>query len=703
MAEWYEAVPAAETSKSKDDWWSKAPPVDASRSEPTSSALEAGSRAMGEGLTAGFYKELKGLAEAGGSSPEQGLTLGIPGTPITTAIPDPRILYGAAKYAFGNEEAKKTYETAKKREEERYATMRKERPYTTMAGEIAGAVPTMLAVPELAALKGTGFAGRLAQGALSGAAYGGVSGASQGEGIKERALSSALGAGMGGLFGAGGTALGKGVEAAYERFGKPVVSTIRGWADAEGEAAKRVTAALKKDQELIQTGKAKGMTEEQWYAARDAGEPVTIADLGSTNTQALLRSAANTSPDGRAVIEKMIFDRFAGQSERVASDMRRLIVGGANKSKTADELKQLYDVERAPAYRKAFAEPAAQSLWTPELEQISQAPVVQEAIRKAMLSAQDEAAKLGLTPPKIPFIKNQEGRFILNPTSNLRPNLQFWDVVKKSLDEIGDREHQYWSKSLRNYLDNIVPAYKDARGVAAKYFGERDALTSGAEAVKSKMEPAELEKLMKVMSPVEKDLFREGYASQAAKDMLERTDTQDITKRFLATPMERQRFNIIFGQNAYEKMQARVEIEKFMDAARTALGNSTTARQLIEAGLAGGAIGGYLTGDIKGIAEGAAVGLGAKAGAASKAVAPLVSGAQKMIGYVDRKTASEVASLLMSENDDKIVKAIDMIAKDERLRKAFSSLTDKLVTSTGIKAAPDFAEEYGLRPLTIRK
>ena len=45
-------------------------------------------------------------------------------------------------------------------------------------------------------------------------------------------------------------------------------------------------------------------------------------------------------------------------------------------------------------------------------------PVVQDAIRKTMVSAKNEAAKMGFTPPKNPFVTNADGRLTLGQSED---------------------------------------------------------------------------------------------------------------------------------------------------------------------------------------------------------------------------------------------------------------------------------------------
>ena len=70
-------------------------------------------------------------------------------------------------------------------------------------------------------------------------------------------------------------------------------------------------------------------------------------------------------------------------------------------------------------------------------------PVVQDAIRKTMVSAKNEAAKMGFTPPKNPFVTNADGRLTLGQSEDgkrILPGLQFWDYVKRNLDAVGTRQ-----------------------------------------------------------------------------------------------------------------------------------------------------------------------------------------------------------------------------------------------------------------------
>lgn len=658
--------------------------------------------AVGHGALAGatfnFGDELAGVRAAGSQS--------TPDVMMAGPVPVPaRTLEGAYHLAKnwmvgGNPEALAAYEKARDAERAAQESAKAHHPYLYGAGEVAGSVPAMAAMPEAGIVSRLApGAGRLARAgaeiidaATTGAGYGAVSGAGEGKDMGERVQNAAAGTAGGALAGAVAPVASNTLAAAYDRFGRPIVQTMKGWAQPEQEAARRVAAALDRDQQLIASGQAKGMSLPEWQAARAAGEPVTLADLGAGHTQSLLRSAANTSPEGRAMLEQVLEGRFLNQGERVAGDVRGLVAGGANANKTADQLVAEYDAGRAPLYRKAFAHPNAQGMYDETLEQVTQAPVVQQAIRMANITAKNEAAKIGLTPMKdSPFVFDQSGRMTLRDP-NVTPNLQYWDAVKKNLDKLGP-EGAAWARTLRDHLDTQVKDYGEARGFAANFFGERDALDAGRKLAGKRVDPETIRSSMRKMDPHEQELFREGYASDWADRVVGNiSETRDITKAMFNSPNERERARAVFGDSGMKKIEARMSLETIMNGARNAMGNSTTARQLIEAGLAGGALGGYASGwDPHAMIEGASGAAGARF-AAGKYLAPeIAAGARKLVGKVDAKTAANVARLLTSDDPRQLAQGLRLAMANQRvaegLKRIANTVSLSAVAPSGREAA----------------
>jgi len=117
-----------------------------------------------------------------------------------------------------------------------------------------------------------------------------------------------------------------------------------------------------------------------------------------------------------------------------------------------------------------------------------------------------------------------------------------------NLDAVGDIQAQDFSRVLRDRLDELVPSYKDARGVASKFFDARDALEAGEKAVLWKGDPEVVRQQVAKMSANEQTLFREGYASALAQKMENLSDRTNVTNQIFQSPQARKIIDAIYGQ-----------------------------------------------------------------------------------------------------------------------------------------------------------
>jgi hypothetical protein len=692
------------------DMTSEVPAFDQTEAAPEApSRLSSAGYGAAAGATFNMADELAGAHAAGYNMPN---TL-IGGGPIG------RTLTGAVRTGINALRGEETPEYVKARDEYRAAEKAAEEahPWVHTGAEIAGSIPAMAAMPEAGFTKIPQIARGAAKAAQTAAEYGGLSGAGEGEGTAERALKGASGIVSGIIAGPVGHLVGAGVNKGIEKFGKPVAQTVLGWFNNEGEAARRVAVALRNDNELIASGKANGMTPQQWVAARQNGEPVTLADLGSANTQSLLRSAANTSPEARAQLEKVIEDRFLSQNERVAGTVRRALPGGeANARKTADQLKAEYDQGRVPLYNKAYAD-GDKEIISPTIERLMGSPTFEAAMKGAIQSGKDAAISkqnMGAFNPGIRL--DPGGAFVYTKSKPgggpVYPNLQYWDAVKQQLDDVAQKAKQAgefrkadvvgsMAKILRGELDAQVPSYKAARGVAEQFFGESSALEAGRKLAGKKVDPEYVKAAMRAMKPDERNLFKESYASELADRVIgNMKDTVNITKGqgMFQSPNERKVAAAVFGPGGMAMLQARMHLETIMDGARQAMGNSTTARQLIEAGLAGG-VGGLGAGVASGWdpvqTAGWAGGLaGARLGSSKWVPDQFKVGAKHIIGKVDAKTAAKVAELLTSSDPRLLRQGYQMAAKSEAIMSGLKAISKRVALAGQTPARNPVAEGF---------
>lgn len=671
---------------------------------PQTGALEAAVSGIEHGASAGWSDQYSGLQAAsgvpGGGTQSYGM---IPGA-LAASVGAARLAYEHLTGQRGP--ASEAYDQAIQNITKRTQLLQSQHPYAYGAGELGGAGATMLLAPEEQAAT---WGARALQGAKLGAAYGAASGASTGQetgGLPGMAEGAGAGAIEGGLGGAGGelagSALGKAGSVAYDYLGRPIASAVRGLVDPSQEAGRRVAGALISDYPQVAAGKVLGMTPQQWIAARAAGEPVMLSDLGGETTRALMRSAANTSPEGRALLNSAIADRFADQSDRAGSTIRGLVSNGANTAKTKAQLEAEYDAERGGAYQTAY-DAGDRPIWSPELERLSSSPSVAGAIRGAVNRWPDFQVKDGFGGMNPPVNVTPDGRlqFLSGKGMLPYPNLQLWDYAARNLAGMASQARRAGNmtdaglyggleQQLKAELDKQVPEFADARGVAAQYFGGNNAIEAGQQAVNFKGDISELKQAMAGMKPAERQMFQEAYADQLARNVENTSDRQDITGKVLNSPQSRQRFQAVMGPGALQTMEAFLNREQIYDAARKTLGNSTTVRQMMEAGLAGG-LGGYaLTGDPKQALEigAGAAGLGAGASASGLVRQGVLTAGKTALGYVDRNTAAKVAELLTSQDPSEINRGLRIAGQNRQIAEGLRGMAAKASAMLGAAKSP---------------
>ena len=606
--------------------------------------VDATARGAAQGLTANFGDEIRGLVEASGANPD-----------------DPASVYsllsGALKYWSGDQEAKKRYEEAVARERGLNKAAETQHPYASTLGQIGGAV----AVPIGAMGQAATLPGRIAAGAGVGAAFGGASGAGEGEGAIDRTSRAIVGAGVGGALGGAAPVAIEGIVRGARAAATPIANAVRGIRDVDSEAARRVVGAIQRDQG-IDPGAASRLPPGEFAASVRGGGPAAIMDIGGETTRALARSAANTSPEGRAVLGRAINDRYEGQADRVTGWLRNAFHFPDARAQQ-DALEQAARNANRPAYARAYQDGAG-GLWDDALDQISQAPVVQDAIRKATVTGANDAARRGFTPVRNPFVMNrQTGRMELRADANgttAIPSLQFWDIVKRNLDGVGTRDAQDFARVLRDHLDTLVPSYQQARAGAAHFFGARDALEAGQNFVTAKMANADARRALAQMTPTERQLFQDGFVSRFIETLNEIGDRRSVLNKIASSPAARDKLNIALGRDRARELEAGLRVEGIMDLARNAVqGNSTTARQLAELGLAGGTYGISTGGNI----------LSPNPTALMNAA--IVYGAARGKNAINERLARRVAEMLVSNDPRILLQGIRTITRNENL---FNSL-----------------------------
>lgn len=547
-----------------------------------------------------------------------------------------------------------------------------------LAGGAAATAPVAATTTgaNLLGLTGRTLVGQAARGAASGAAINAADAAVRGGDVGPAAM-------IGGAVGGGAPVVARTIGA----LAQPVVNTVRGIINPTEEAARRVATAADRDIAAASSANTMaGLTPQEFSTARQAGTPVMNMDIGGETTRALARSAANTSPEGRAILNRAIDDRYQGQAGRL-SDWLNSTFNYPNAFEQQRAITESARAANTPAYQRAMDEAAQRhpaGLWDPTFEQLSQDPTVQAAIRRANVTAASASAREGFTPVGNPFVMDpQTGRMVLGADANgtvARPTLQFWDTVKRELDGVGSYDARAAARALRQHIDTTVPSYGEARAGAAHFFGAENALEAGQNFVSSRLDNRAARDALSQMTDQQRQLFQDGFVSRFVEQMREVPDRANVLNRIGQSPAARERLNIALGPQRSAELEAMLRTENIMDRARGAVqGNSTTARQLVELGLAGGA--------------NTALGGGnplADPGAMMNTllIYGAMKGARGGVHAIDSRVATQVARLLTSNDPAQLRMGMQMVARNPGLMSALRNADTALARAGAVQATP---------------
>ncbi len=624
------------------------------------------------GLPAGFVLDEHPDAKAQAPEPQAeqpspyagalgGILAGLDSAGNTLAFNVPRNLAAGLRSLKNGSSFDQEYDYLKKVGEEAAAA----HPIISGVGTAAGALGSLAVMPEAAPT----MMGRAAQAAKWGAGMAGASELADSKDLGKAATAAALGGVLGG-------AAGPVVEGAAQVVGKvaqPVMGYARGAINADDEAARRVAAAIARDQEI---GGA-GFTPDQLRGALDKNNPAILGDMGGETTRALARDAANTSPEGRFALNEAISPRYDTQAERLAQTADEMSSGVSNFEKR-QQLEALAREQNNANYGR-FRAMTQGGVWTPDLEQATASPAVQDAIRKTLETSREAAVARGQKVAESPFVRGADGTYTIARRADgteIKPTGEFWDHVQRNMSSAANKAASYGEgdkfgaglinetrKKITGHLDELTTVngesvYNTARTGAAKAFGAGDAIEAGEKYFSHKGTAQELSNAVGKFKGAEKELFHDSVAQAVAKKLrVDVADRQNAINALFKNEEGRKKLLIGLGsKERMDKLEAQLHIERVMDAMRPAVqGNSTTARQLAEMGLAGGIGGsGYVTGSDTATMGG--IGLFAASLAKHR---------------IDANLARKVGELIASRDPANIAKVEKMLVKNPRMMDAF--------------------------------
>ncbi len=413
-------------------------------------------------------------------------------------------------------------------------------PYAFMAGQVAGAIPASV-LPIGAAARGTSLLGQAARGAVGGAMQGGAYGFGSGEGGVEGRLDEGMkGAGIGLVAGAAAPAVGRlagaGISKAMGRGGD--------------KATQQVARALEAD----------GVSPQ---AMANMAPDEMIADLGP-NLQQMASVQAATPGPGRQVVREAMTARQAGAGQRTQDAVDQALGPRTNIVQSADQISADRAAAAAPLYQQAYATPI--QVTQPILD-ILDTPTGRAAFAKAKRLAADERA----------------------PIDPANLDTRALDYLKRGLDDVagalakgGRREQLRAVNDMRTTLlgemDQMNPAYAQARAAYAGPSGVLDAMDAGKSVFQRSLSPDELRKEIAALGQAERSAFQEGARSQIEEIMATaRNDAGAAIRELAEKGWNREKLRIIVGSKAEDLIGALEKEKRYAGTANRTLNNSETA------------------------------------------------------------------------------------------------------------------------------
>jgi len=442
----------------------------------------------------------------------------------------------------------------------------------------AEAIPSMMLAPELgieAAAskafpyieKGAGYLGRMIEQGI----YGGAS-ASQQSTPGETAEDVAKRVGLGTAVGAAGVPVAT-VASKVLQAPKAVYNWASKLWNPEESVARDIAAGAAN---VSTTSKGQGLTIEQYAAAKERGEPVTIADIQGAKPQ--IAKAGETLPTDQRIqeINESLQQRFNDSSTRVGEQIDTAFgkpIDAFQSRKEADELAR--NVNK-PAYEAAYAQPIDYASENGKnIEALIKSRVPSSSIKNA-----NDLMRLEGVPESKQIMAHIADDGTVK--YEIMPDVMQVDYITRALNDIAKKEegagamggitqkgkaYQGLAKDLRENLRTAVPEYDIALNGAGKFIRGNNAHEEGMSfldlVANKNADPKEvgstLNNFDKVYTPEEKKLFGEGVAADIKENPVK-------AAKIFATndTVTMERLKNVIGDDAFNQIDSSMRVNRIM-------------------------------------------------------------------------------------------------------------------------------------------
>lgn len=463
-----------------------------------------------------------------------------------------------------------------------------EHPTASALTTLGASIPSGVITPNVP-VRGAqelGVLARMGRAGMTGATQGGISGAGQSRAkTSDQYMMDILqSAGLGGMAGAGGSAVGATIGPVMTNVGERVSG-----GKALTEAQKRLAKALRRDA-------PEGMDFDTYVRTQmgELGPEGRMFDVGE-NTRKLADVLATIPGTARKELRDVVEQRAATRGERLASAAEEnLDTQGRKFASTVDDLVRMRQQDASPLYTQAYS-----------LKVTDPSGNLANLIRRA-----DEigATKIARDIAENDRVTKGLPGWSLDPNkvSSLNYNVSDLDRIKQGLDPLIAKQYDavkgQYTPLGRSYIDlqNKIrqetirltsdpktgkSVYQDALDAFSGPTAMIDAANSGRSALQKTVSAESLRRDLQNMTESERDAFRVG-AFEAIRDKVGgssagRTEILNLTQNFVP----REKLAVIFGSpEKFERFYKTAAAERTMREAESMGRGSQTAPRIAEMG-----------------------------------------------------------------------------------------------------------------------
>jgi len=274
---------------------------------------------------------------------------------------------------------------------------------------------------------------------------------------------------------------------------------------------------------------------------------------------------------------------FLGKLTQEGTPLSASRYQGKIAAETADETSRLYEL--------SMQHPQAQSISPRQFADLEKYPVFTDAVEQAKKDAtiNPDFNIVVPQPARSQVVKGPNGQPLLdaagNPvvtqTAEVPGNLAFYNQVYKNLGRTIRAEKRTdaprdvvltsatsTKDALGKRLDDLVPAYKDARNAHIESIGATNAVEAGYDFLKNmpELKQGQIVSAVERMSPLQREGFAYGIM-QNIQDQIQNGNIGSVVKQMTMKPVYRERLELALGPEKFNQLRGKVLSENLVNQA----------------------------------------------------------------------------------------------------------------------------------------